>query len=67
MADSRNLPKVDYMLQYMRENDTFNLNVAEIRGASVVVIEGRLCRNKRRVCGGETRKFDMFHQRQGDT
>lgn len=49
MADSRNLPKVDYMLQYMRENDTFNLNVAEIRGASVVVIEGRLCRNKHRV------------------
>lgn len=33
VADSRNLPKVDYMmlLQYMRENDAFN--VAEIRGA----------------------------------
>lgn len=37
MADSRNLPKVDYMmlLQYMRENDSFN--VAEIRGAKVLL------------------------------
>lgn len=37
MADSRNLPKVDYMmmLQYMRENDCFN--AAEIRGAKVLM------------------------------
>lgn len=37
MADSRNLPKVDYMmfLQHMRENDNFN--VAEIRGAKVLM------------------------------
>lgn len=37
MADSRNLPKVDYMmmLQYMRDNDCFN--AAEIRGAKVLM------------------------------
>lgn len=37
MADSRNLPKVDFMmlLQFMRENDIFN--VAEIRGAKIML------------------------------
>lgn len=37
MADSRNLPKVDFLmlLQYTRENDT--LNVAEIRGTKVLM------------------------------